>query len=104
MFLAGLLQPLLIAARTYPDVDRSRHWIVHDFGLYLLDQPLPADAVIVAVGEIPELDWLPETIDRVKKYFLAAGPDGRTRRTRTPSTSSTDGHEAPPRRVTTVAT
>jgi putative selenate reductase len=40
--------------------------------------PLPADAVIVAVGEIPELDWLPETIDRAKKYFLAAGSDGRT--------------------------
>jgi putative selenate reductase len=40
--------------------------------------PLPADAVITAVGEVPDLDWLPEDLGREKKFFLAAGPDGRT--------------------------
>ncbi|MFN2226308.1 MAG: protein O-mannosyl-transferase family [Anaerolineae bacterium] len=65
VFLAGLLQPLLIAARTYPDVDRSRHWIVHDFGLYLLDQPLPADGTVVGLlGEMTLLRYLQETMAR----------------------------------------
>jgi len=41
-------------------------------------EPLPADTVIVAVGEIPELDWLPENIGRVKNSYLAADREGRT--------------------------
>jgi putative selenate reductase len=41
-------------------------------------QPLPADTVVVAVGEVPDLDWLPEDLAREKKFFLSAGPDGRT--------------------------
>jgi putative selenate reductase len=40
--------------------------------------PIPADLVISAVGEIPELEWLPEEIGRTKNHYLAAGPDGRT--------------------------
>lgn len=65
VFLAGLLQPLLIAARTYPGMDRSRHWIVHDFGLYLLDQPLPADSTVVGLlGEMTLLRYLQETTGR----------------------------------------
>ncbi len=43
------------------------------------DEPaLPADFVVVAVGETPELDWLPENIGRVKNSYLAADPQGRT--------------------------
>ncbi len=39
---------------------------------------LPADFVIVAVGETPDLDWLPENIGRVKNSYLAVDSDGRT--------------------------
>ena len=41
-------------------------------------QPLPADFVIVAIGETPDLDWLPENIGRVKNSYLAADSEGRT--------------------------
>jgi putative selenate reductase len=34
---------------------------------------IPADAVVVAIGEVPELDWLPEDIRRVKNSYLDAG-------------------------------
>ncbi len=65
VLLAGLLQPLLIAMRTYPDVDLSRRWIVHDFGLYLLDQPLPANSFVVGLlGEMTLLRYLQETTGR----------------------------------------
>ncbi|MBN1440388.1 MAG: FAD-dependent oxidoreductase [Anaerolineales bacterium] len=39
---------------------------------------LPADAVVVAVGEIPELDWLPDALGRSKNDYLAADEEGRT--------------------------
>ncbi len=39
---------------------------------------LPADVAIVAIGEIPELDWLPDGIERAKNFYLAADPQGRT--------------------------
>lgn len=64
-FAAGLLQPLLIAVRTYPDADLSRHWIAHDYGLYLLDQPLPLDSTVVGLlGEMTLLRYLQETTGR----------------------------------------
>jgi putative selenate reductase len=45
------------------------------------DEPaIPADFVVVAVGEIPELEWLPEEFGRTKNFYLSAGPDGRTDR------------------------
>jgi hypothetical protein len=65
VLLAGLFQPLLIAIRTYPDVDLSRHWIVHDFGLYALDQPFPADSTVVGLGgEMTLMRYLQETTGR----------------------------------------
>ena len=65
VLLAGLLQPLLIGIRTYPDVDLSRRWIVHDFGFYLLDQPMPAGSSVVGLlGEMTLLRYLQETTGR----------------------------------------
>jgi putative selenate reductase len=43
------------------------------------DRPaIPADAVIVAIGEVPDLDWLPEEIAREKNSYLSADAEGRT--------------------------
>lgn len=65
VFLAGLFQPLFIGLRTYPDVDLGRRWIVHDYGLYLLEQPLPADSTVVGLlGEMTLLRYLQETTGR----------------------------------------
>ncbi|MGB7537415.1 MAG: FAD-dependent oxidoreductase, partial [Anaerolineales bacterium] len=40
--------------------------------------PLPADVVISAIGEVPELDWLPGGLAREKNFYLAADAGGRT--------------------------
>ena len=40
---------------------------------------LPADVVIVAVGEVPDTSWLPENLTRVKNHWLAVDEIGRTR-------------------------
>jgi putative selenate reductase len=40
--------------------------------------PLPADFVIVAIGEVPDLAWLPADYPRVKTSWLAADDYGRT--------------------------
>jgi putative selenate reductase len=40
--------------------------------------PLPAAAVIIAIGEVPDLGWLPDDLARVKHHYLAADPAGRT--------------------------
>jgi hypothetical protein len=50
LLLAAVMQPLAIALRNYPDLDLSRRWIVHDFGLYLLEQPLGPESTIVGLG------------------------------------------------------
>jgi NADPH-dependent glutamate synthase beta subunit-like oxidoreductase len=42
-------------------------------------EPLPADLVIVSVGEVPITDWLPENLLRVKSHWLAVDELGRTR-------------------------
>jgi len=39
---------------------------------------LPADAVIIAIGELPDLGWLPEDLARVKNQYLAVDAAGRT--------------------------
>lgn len=81
VFLAGLLQPLLIAARIYPDVDRSRHWIVHDFGLYLLEQPLPDGSTVVGLlGEMTLLRYLQETTGRHRGLETIVADDEAARR------------------------
>ena len=82
VFLAGLLQPLLIALRTYPDVDLSRRWIVHDYGLYLLDQPLPDESAVVGLlGEMSLLRYLQETTGRRSDLeTVVADEEGARRR------------------------
>ncbi len=63
LILAAFLQPLWIALDRYPDLDRSQHWIVRDFGWYVLSQPLPVDSVVVGLlGETTLLRYLQETI------------------------------------------
>ena len=42
-------------------------------------EPLPADVVIVSIGEVPATDWVPENILRVKGQWLAVDESGRTR-------------------------
>ncbi|MBI5650797.1 MAG: FAD-dependent oxidoreductase [Chloroflexi bacterium] len=42
-------------------------------------EPLNADVVVVAVGEVPDVSWLPENYDRVKNNWIAADEYGRTR-------------------------
>ena len=42
-------------------------------------EPLPADVVIVSIGEVPITDWLPENLPRVKDHWLAVDEFGRTR-------------------------
>jgi hypothetical protein len=65
LLLAGVLQPLLIAALSYPDLDLSRRWGVHDFGVYLLGEPLPSSSTIVGIqGEMTLLRYFQETTGR----------------------------------------
>jgi len=42
-------------------------------------EPLPADWVIVSIGEVPITDWLPENLSRVKDHWLTVDEFGRTR-------------------------
>jgi hypothetical protein len=65
VFLAAILQPLLIAARNYADLDLSRRWIVHDYGQYVLKEPLPADSTVVGLGgEMNLLRYFQDTTGR----------------------------------------
>jgi ferredoxin len=41
--------------------------------------PLPADAVVVAIGEVPDLAAIPGDFPRVKKFYLETDAYGRTR-------------------------
>jgi NADPH-dependent glutamate synthase beta subunit-like oxidoreductase/ferredoxin len=41
--------------------------------------PLPADAVVVAIGEVPDLAAGPDDFPRVKKFYLETDSYGRTR-------------------------
>lgn len=62
LFLAAIVQPLTIAAHNYPDVDLSQRWIVHDYGQYLLQEPLPSESTIVGIlGEMTLLRYFQDT-------------------------------------------
>lgn len=68
---AFLVQPLLIASRAWPAMDRSRHWEVHDVGVDALAQPLPPNATIIGIlGEM--------TILRYFQWTQGLRPDVRT--------------------------
>jgi NADPH-dependent glutamate synthase beta subunit-like oxidoreductase/ferredoxin len=40
--------------------------------------PLSADMVIIAIGEVPDVSWLPEDLPRIRKHYLAVDEYGRT--------------------------
>lgn len=62
LFLLAMIQPLAIACHNYPDLDLSQRWIVHDYGRYLLEEPLPADSTIVGLlGEVTLLRYFQRT-------------------------------------------
>ena len=61
LFLAAIVQPLAIAARNYSELDRSRDWIVHDYGSTVLEL-LPDNSTVVGLlGEMTLLRYLQET-------------------------------------------
>jgi hypothetical protein len=73
VLLAGVLQPLFIAGRNFPDLDLSRRWIVHDYGRYLLEQELAYEGTIVGIlGEVNLLRYLQETTGRRPDLETAA--------------------------------
>jgi hypothetical protein len=63
LFLAAIIQPLAIAVRNQADLDLSQRWIVHDYGLYVLQQPLPRDSTVIGLlGEMTLLRYFQETL------------------------------------------
>jgi Protein O-mannosyl-transferase TMEM260-like len=62
LVLTVMLQPLAIAVRNYPDLDLSRRWSAHDYGQYVLQEPLPANSTIVGLlGEMTLLRYFQDT-------------------------------------------
>ncbi|MGQ9600575.1 MAG: glycosyltransferase family 117 protein [Anaerolineae bacterium] len=81
LFLVAFLQPLWIALDHYPELDLSRHWIVRDFGWYLLSQPLPTNSTVVGLlGEMTLLRYLQETTGLRRDVETVARDDEETRR------------------------
>jgi hypothetical protein len=82
LFLAAIVQPLFIAARVYPDRDLSRRWIVHDYGWYVLEQPLPADnsTVVGLLGEMTLLRYFQDTVGLRPDVETVAADDEAARR------------------------
>jgi hypothetical protein len=80
--LGALAQPLWIAGRAYPDVDLSRRWIVHDWGIYVLDESLPGgDATVVGLlGEMTLLRYFQETAGAAPWLETVAADDEAGRR------------------------
>jgi hypothetical protein len=78
LLLASIVQPLSIALRNGPDLDLGQHWIVHDFGRHLLQQPLPANSTVVGLlGEMTLLRYFQETAGlRPDVETIAADEEG----------------------------
>jgi hypothetical protein len=81
LVLLAIAQPLLIAVEHYPDLDLSQRWTVHDYGLYVLDQPLPSDSTIVGLlGEMTLLRYFQRTADLRPDIETVAADDEVDRR------------------------
>jgi hypothetical protein len=81
LFVAAIAQPLAIGVGNHPDLDLSRQWIVHDFGTYLLEQPLPPESTVVGLGgEINLLRTLQETAGLGTSLETVIADDESTRR------------------------
>jgi hypothetical protein len=83
LFLAAIVQPLAIAARNYPDLDLSQRWIVHDYGQYLLQEPLPPESTVVGIlGEMTLLRYFQDTAGLRPDLETIAADDEPLRRER----------------------
>jgi hypothetical protein len=83
LILAAIVQPLTVAARNYPDLDLSQRWIVHDYGQYLLQEPLPPDSTIVGIlGEMTLLRYFQDTAGIRTDLETIAADDETLRRER----------------------
>ena len=83
LFLAAIVQPLVIAARNYPDLDLSQRWVVHDYGQYLLQEPLPPDSTVVGIlGEMTLLRYFQDTAGIRPDLETIAADDEALRRER----------------------
>ncbi|MFC2023622.1 hypothetical protein ACFLT5_02665, partial [Chloroflexota bacterium] len=81
VFLAAGLQAIFIAARNAPDLDLSQQWSVHDYGQYVLKEPLPPDSTIVGLlGEMTLLRYFQETEGLRPDVETIAADDERGRR------------------------
>ncbi len=81
VFLGAGLQSLVIAIRTHPDVDLSQRWIVHDYGRYVLQEPLPAGSTIVGIlGEITLFRTFQDTAGQRTDLETIAADDEADRR------------------------
>ena len=81
LFLAAIVQPLLIAVRAYPDQDLSQRWIVHDYGRYVLQEPLPPESTIVGIlGEMTLLRYFQDTANLRPDLETIAADDEALRR------------------------
>ncbi len=81
LVLAAIVQPLAIAAHNYPGLDLSQRWIVHDYGEYLLQEPLPPDSTIVGIlGEMTLLRYFQDTAGLRPDLETIAADDETLRR------------------------
>jgi hypothetical protein len=81
VFLAAIIQPSVIAIRNYPDLDLSRRWIVHDYGQYVLSEPLPPNSQVVGLlGEMTLLRYIQETTGLRSDVETIAADDEAARR------------------------
>jgi hypothetical protein len=82
IFVAAILQPLVIAVRSYPELDLGRRWIVHDYGLYVLDQELPqgSSTIVGLGGEMTLLNYFQDTVGRRADVETVRADDEAARR------------------------
>jgi hypothetical protein len=82
LFIAAAVQMLVITLSNYHNLDLSPRWIVHDYGLYLLEQPLPPNSTIVGLqGEATLLRYFQQTAGlRPDISVMAADQEAARRR------------------------
>ncbi len=82
LVLAAVAQSVWIAASTYPDVDLSRRWIVHEWGLYALDESQPAGegTIVGLLGEMTLLRYFQETVGAAPWLETVVADDEAARR------------------------
>lgn len=65
LLMAAIAQPLAITIRHYSDIDMSQRWTLHDYGLYVLQEPLPPGSAVVGIqGEMTLLRYFQDTTGR----------------------------------------